>query len=63
MPTRRSRLPHFALAGLAIGLAGAVLFSGRGAWWYVSIVATVLADRVALDAMGRLLGLESGQGG
>lgn len=57
------RPPHLALAALTVWLGLGLLLSSRGRLWCFSVVVAVLVDRLALDGLGLLLGLEDGQGG
>lgn len=59
------RGPHLALSALSIGLCVALLRAGPRAPWPLlgAAVGALLVDRLGLDLLGALLGLEHGQGG
>lgn len=59
------RAPHLVFAAISIGVAVAMLWPGRlRRWWWIGLACAVLAaDRLGLEVVGNLLGLDQGQGG
>ena len=59
------RAPHLALSAISVGLGVALVRTGSTRRWTLigAAVGVLLVDRFGLEILGRLLGLEHGEGG